>query len=614
MRLRNFILLSLILAFITSGCMSQKPEGSSANIKGDSNLPKGLENFKIVNASEVYGLLIGVNTYGDNRIKSTGVAGNDVGLMKDLLIVGGVPQENVISVLDNDATLDGIKTSVDKLIANTKDKTSSTAVVYFSGMGSAKVEDGSMNEAFILASDTNLDSVSDTAYSIAKLNSKLNEISGKAIAIFDTSFNGKGRSVIEEGTEISQYMSVNELITKKKSKKKEKRVKDRSRGRRVWGSGGGSRWGSGRSKGWGSSRRSFGWNPGSFFKPRSSGGNRFGGGSSWGRSSSRGSWGWGGNKRHDDDEDDDFDDDEDVDDTDETDSSSDDADKVMFIFAANVDEAASKHPDKNYGLFTYSLVDTLASQLINNNDVSISTAFQLTADYIKTNTPAVKQKPQTIGSSVTITLARSEGYDAASGTSTTVRIERPRLPKDPVPPRYINPAFAFSVWSGYGLFTNDEDVSEGSKGGFNFGTQLFAKIVDLGPKSSMRLGLEAGNFNLIQYKYIDYKNTTDAFDVMGVVDFNFSGFFIQGGAGYFQQTGKYVDRITGTEVSGEETFSNAGLLIGLGYNIPISPEFKIPIFFKTYNIFGGSGIQSNSNEMKGGWNFQFGLGTTFNVY
>ena len=111
---------------------------------------------------------------------------------------GGVPKENTILLLNNDATRNKIIASLGKI-----KNQDGYIYVYFSGHGAPKSEGKNITDAFLIPNDvitSSPDDMENTSISLSYLQKLIDQSSAKGIMVaLDACFTGSGKSIVHEG-------------------------------------------------------------------------------------------------------------------------------------------------------------------------------------------------------------------------------------------------------------------------------------------------------------------------------------------------------------------------------------------------------------------------------
>ncbi|MBI5748861.1 MAG: caspase family protein [Nitrospinae bacterium] len=111
---------------------------------------------------------------------------------------GGVPKENTILLLNNEATRNKIITSLGKI-----KNQDGYIYVYFSGHGAPKIEGKNITDAFLIPNDVIRSSpyeMENTSISLSYIHELIDQSSAKGIMVaLDACFTGSGKSIVPEG-------------------------------------------------------------------------------------------------------------------------------------------------------------------------------------------------------------------------------------------------------------------------------------------------------------------------------------------------------------------------------------------------------------------------------
>jgi uncharacterized caspase-like protein len=184
----------LLMAFwvIISG------SGMSSAIASDS-LPGG-QGSPSVDATpdkNAYAIVIGVEQYRQKLPKADFATHDAQAVTEALTKVMGYPAENVITLINDQATNADLAKYLEKWLLK-QAKTGSTVFIYFSGLGTSSSETG---DIFLVPFDGDPSFIDQTGYSLKRLNEALRKLPAKEIiVVLDSCFSGAGgKSVLTEG-------------------------------------------------------------------------------------------------------------------------------------------------------------------------------------------------------------------------------------------------------------------------------------------------------------------------------------------------------------------------------------------------------------------------------
>lgn len=140
-------------------------------------------------------VIVGVEKYQD--LPEAEYAAKDARLVKDYLISLGLKERNVELLLNERATLSGIKKTLESWLPNRARK-NSRVLVYYSGHGAPEAASG---DAYLVPYDGDPNYLSDTGYPLKRLYEKLGRLKvAEVIVVLDSCFSGAGgRSVLAKG-------------------------------------------------------------------------------------------------------------------------------------------------------------------------------------------------------------------------------------------------------------------------------------------------------------------------------------------------------------------------------------------------------------------------------
>jgi hypothetical protein len=144
-----------------------------------------------------YAVVIGVEQYRQKLPKAE-FASHDAQAMSELLTKAmGYPAENVITLINNQATNADLSKYIEKWLLR-QVKTGGTVFIYFSGLGTSDPETG---DVFLVPYDGDPSFIDQTAYSLKRMNDALRKLPAKEIiVVLDSCFSGAGgKSVPVEG-------------------------------------------------------------------------------------------------------------------------------------------------------------------------------------------------------------------------------------------------------------------------------------------------------------------------------------------------------------------------------------------------------------------------------
>jgi uncharacterized caspase-like protein len=144
-----------------------------------------------------YAIVIGIEQYRSHLPKADFANRDAVMMAQYLTNVMGYPEENVVVLLNENASLTDVMKYVEDWLPR-KVKRDGSVFVYYSGHGAPNV---TTKEAYILPYDGDPSFLKATGYSLNRLYEKLGQLPAKEIVVaLDSCFSGAGgRSVVAEG-------------------------------------------------------------------------------------------------------------------------------------------------------------------------------------------------------------------------------------------------------------------------------------------------------------------------------------------------------------------------------------------------------------------------------
>lgn len=140
-------------------------------------------------------VIVGVEKYQD--LPTAEFSSKDARLIKDYFISLGLKERNIELLLNERATLSGIRKTLETWLPNHTRK-KSRVIIYYSGHGAP---DASSGDAYLVPYDGDPNYLSDTGYPLKRLYEKLGHLQAKeVIVVLDSCFSGAGgRSVLAKG-------------------------------------------------------------------------------------------------------------------------------------------------------------------------------------------------------------------------------------------------------------------------------------------------------------------------------------------------------------------------------------------------------------------------------
>lgn len=161
----------------------------------DINTPPAFSQEQKIMGDQDVAIVIGVERY--RKLPKAEFAYNDAKAVKGYLKAMGFSERNIKFLVDEEATLSGINSSVGTWLPN-RIKKESRVFIYYSGHGSP---DPATGEAYLMPHDGDPNYLADTGYSLKKLYDSLAKLDAAEVAVvLDSCFSGTGgRSVIAKG-------------------------------------------------------------------------------------------------------------------------------------------------------------------------------------------------------------------------------------------------------------------------------------------------------------------------------------------------------------------------------------------------------------------------------
>ncbi len=185
----------------TAGASSKKAlavrsPSSEQKRTGKSDVNK-LTSMTMTPNKNAYAIVIGVEQYRQKLPKADFATHDAQAVTESLTKVMGYPSENVITLINDQATNADLSKYVEKwLLKNVK--TGSTVFIYFSGLGASNPETG---DIFLVPYDGDPSFIDQTGYSLKRMSDALRKLPAKeVIVVLDSCFSGAGgKSVLVEG-------------------------------------------------------------------------------------------------------------------------------------------------------------------------------------------------------------------------------------------------------------------------------------------------------------------------------------------------------------------------------------------------------------------------------
>ena len=163
-------------------------------VKSDIDEPPAIKAKRNKNA---YAIVIGIENYRQ-KLPKADFATQDAKLVADYLTKAmGYPEENVITLMNENATKSDFEKYFERWLTNNIEK-GSTVFVYFSGHGAPNTKTG---DAYLVPYDGDPSFIAETGYSLKRMYAALGKLQAKEIIVaLDSCFSGAGgRSVIAKG-------------------------------------------------------------------------------------------------------------------------------------------------------------------------------------------------------------------------------------------------------------------------------------------------------------------------------------------------------------------------------------------------------------------------------
>jgi hypothetical protein len=135
-----------------------------------------------------HAVIIGLERYGSAPVCR--FARRDAGAVRERVVTTlGVPEENVVTLTDEQATLGNIRTALEGQLGNAVDRGESDIYVYFAGHALPSANTG---KVFLVPFDGNPAYPETSCYSLSELLQAVSHLGGRsATVVLDTSFNGE---------------------------------------------------------------------------------------------------------------------------------------------------------------------------------------------------------------------------------------------------------------------------------------------------------------------------------------------------------------------------------------------------------------------------------------
>lgn len=156
-----------------------------------------LPNIKAIANKNAYAVVIGIENYRQ-KLPKADYAAHDAKTMTEYLTkVMGYPEENVITLVNDNATMTDFVKYFEKWLPNNVEKDGSV-FIYYSGHGAPDTKTGG---AFLVPYDGDPSFINETGYPLKRLYAALDKLPAKEIVVaLDSCFSGAGgKSVIAKG-------------------------------------------------------------------------------------------------------------------------------------------------------------------------------------------------------------------------------------------------------------------------------------------------------------------------------------------------------------------------------------------------------------------------------
>jgi hypothetical protein len=192
-----FILLALGFAF----CLYAQEKDLSLKPKVDQ---RELQLVASTLSKNRYAVIIGINEYKDPTIPDLRFARKDAEAIYNFLIdptAGGFPRENVLLLLDDQATFMGMRYALREWLVEKVVGEEDLVFIFFSGHGAPEPKlKGQGFDAYLVAYDTERERIRSTGFPMSELKEVFNLPSKKIVVILDCCYSGTGgRSILKEG-------------------------------------------------------------------------------------------------------------------------------------------------------------------------------------------------------------------------------------------------------------------------------------------------------------------------------------------------------------------------------------------------------------------------------
>ncbi len=173
-----------------------------------------LPTVKVRTNKNAYAIVIGIEQYRQKLPKADYAVADAKTVTEYLIKVMGYPEENIVTLTNENATKSDFEKYFEKWIANNAEK-DSTIFIYYSGHGAPNTKTG---DAYLVPYDGDPSFIEQTGYPLRKLYESLNKLPAKEIIVaLDSCFSGAGgRSVIAKGSRpLVMNLQSNMILSKK---------------------------------------------------------------------------------------------------------------------------------------------------------------------------------------------------------------------------------------------------------------------------------------------------------------------------------------------------------------------------------------------------------------
>ena len=191
MTMKQIVLMMAFWTFISGAAVSSAT--ASDPLPGG----QGSSSIDATSDKNAYAIVIGVEQYRQKLPKSDFATHDAQAVTEALTKVMGYPAENVITLINDQATNADLAKYVEKwLLKNAK--TGSTVFIYFSGLGTSNPETG---DVFLVPYDGDPSFIDQTGYSLKRMSDALKKLPAREIiVVLDSCFSGAGgKSVLVDG-------------------------------------------------------------------------------------------------------------------------------------------------------------------------------------------------------------------------------------------------------------------------------------------------------------------------------------------------------------------------------------------------------------------------------